>query len=170
MSDLNIFFGKYLGQLERKYGPMPGKCRACGKCCRVIGLQYYKAQLQKKVREDRESLRKYPESAPRDKILLFIRDVSFITRYWRRVPREEAFRINPETATKGLKGRYFYRCTQLTPDGKCRDYSVRPQVCRGYPWYGSLPREDALVSLPCGYEIDLRWRKRIKEGKVAKVA
>jgi hypothetical protein len=29
-------------------------------------------------------------------------------------------------------------------------------VCEGYPWYHGSPRRDALIHMPCGYEIDLQ--------------
>jgi Fe-S-cluster containining protein len=139
------------------YGDSPGKCNCCGQCCRALSIDYSKVELKRQLEYDLELLGRHPDHRHREQILLFKHDVEFILKYWQRISREKALSINPALAGRGTEERYFFCCSCLGDDGSCAQHLDRPQVCRGYPWYGQLPRPDALFALPCGYEIDLEW-------------
>jgi Fe-S-cluster containining protein len=50
---------------------------------------------------------------------------------------------------------HFYQCDIFDPvTRRCTDYSNRPEVCRGYPWYGSAPDANKALPLMCSYRAD----------------
>jgi len=57
--------------------------------------------------------------------------------------REEAHGKNPymETWNHGELESFYYSCSALSPDGKCRlhNSNKKPSMCRDYPWYGRKP-------------------------------
>lgn len=117
-------------------------CSSCGGfCCRVITLG--------------------------SKTLSRYRDLN-----WRRLSPREALERNP-FLPEGLflsdsLDFYFYAtCADLTERGTCGIYDMRPDVCRGYPFYGMLEvahtfiftvpwcryREDALIIQGIPYKL-----------------
>lgn len=151
----------HIEHILEKYGSPPGECNCCGKCCRALSIDYSKQELQRQLEYDLELLQRRPDHRHREQILQFEHDVEFIVKYWRRISREQALDVNPELAGRGTDERFFFRCDCLSDDGKCTVHLDRPQVCRGYPWYGQLPRPEALFAHPCGYEVDLEWYRNI---------
>jgi Fe-S-cluster containining protein len=55
-----------------------------------------------------------------------------------------------------LVATHYYKCDRYDPVAKlCTDYDNRPDVCRGFPWYGQRP--DRRKSLPptCSFNEDI---------------
>ena len=51
---------------------------------------------------------------------------------------------------------FFFRCSNFdAATRQCADYDNRPDMCRGYPWYGQAPRRDAALPPDCSFKADL---------------
>lgn len=51
---------------------------------------------------------------------------------------------------------FFFRCSNFDSDTKqCLDYDHRPDMCRGFPWYGQAPRPDGTLPPDCSFRDDL---------------
>jgi Fe-S-cluster containining protein len=133
----------------------PSRCQRCGQCCRVISLDFTKAEITSLARGEAAYLAKHPESPHRAEIERLVRDARFIREHFHRVSRAIAMRRQPAFHGAGFEGRSFYVCDELTRAGTCDAHAARPFVCEGYPWYGSAPKKSLLVLTPCGYEADL---------------
>lgn len=63
---------------------------------------------------------------------------------------------------------FFYRCDLFdTGTRRCSDHANRPNMCRGYPWFGEAPDPTKSVPPTCSYladvglpvaEIPVEWR------------
>ena len=133
----------------------PSRCKRCGQCCRVISLDFTKAEIASLARGEAAHLGGHPESRHRADIERLVRDARFIREHFHRVSRARARELQPSFHGPGFDGRSFYVCDELTPAGTCGAHAARPFVCEGYPWYGSAPKRSLLVLTPCGYEADL---------------
>lgn len=48
-----------------------------------------------------------------------------------------------------------YECIHFDKrERRCTNYEGRPEMCRGYPWYGKAPVED-IIGLTCSFQADL---------------
>jgi Fe-S-cluster containining protein len=77
---------------------------------------------------------------------------------------------------------WYYRCDRYDPVARrCTDYENRPDVCRGYPWYGEAPDPNKSLPPTCSYradvgkavepvevEIELRRKRAVLEESSAK--
>ncbi len=136
--------------------PKVSACDACGQCCRAISLDHTHADLAAIAAREQARLDRDPQLPQRAEIERLVRDVAFISRWFRPVARAEAAARQPAFASSDFDGRSFYVCLALGDDGRCTRHAERPFVCEGYPWYGSAPSLDLLVVRPCGYERDVR--------------
>lgn len=51
---------------------------------------------------------------------------------------------------------FFYQCDRYDAVAKrCTDYENRPDVCRGYPWYGEAPDPNKALPPTCSYLADV---------------
>ena len=51
---------------------------------------------------------------------------------------------------------FYYRCDRFDRETRqCTDYENRPDVCRGYPWYGTPPDPNKLLPPTCSYNADV---------------
>lgn len=121
---------------------LKGKCNQCGQCCLTfrISLDYKDLQLFK------------PEG-----------DFKFARENLIPMHRELAFFLNPhlkifeEKESSGTN--FYYKCKQFnTKTRKCNNHKNRPQVCKGFPWYGKKDYNNLvyenLYDENCGYKID----------------
>lgn len=90
-------------------------CGTCTKCCQAIGINGVAAAEIKKGSDN------YLEGQ-------WIRD------NWEEISTWEALSINPYLGSNWDISTQFYKCKNLTDKG-CGIYEVRPNICRGYPWY-----------------------------------
>jgi len=81
-------------------------------------------------------------------------DGVFVAAHWHPLTRSEAERSNPFYTRQLPVDAYLYRCDEVADDGRCLVHDTRPQVCRGYPWYGQPPRLMPLPDGHCGYAVD----------------
>ncbi len=119
---------------------MHGSCNQCGACCRVLTLAQSPEELQ--------------ATAAVTSVLGIPSDAVFAAKHWHPLTREEALGRNAFYTRQLPPDAHLYRCDQLGDDGRCQAYEARPLVCRGYPWYGELPRPMALPDADCSYAID----------------
>lgn len=134
---------------------LPGRCLLCGRCCRVVGIDFTKRELRELARRERRRLRGGAIERHRGEVQRLLRDIRFIDRHFHRVSRARAAALNPVFRDSSYDGRRFYTCDRLGPDGRCQSHAERPYLCEGYPWYLGGPRPGALVCTPCGYQDDL---------------
>lgn len=115
-----------------------GTCLMCGACCRAIALPYSKAQLRRRIAAGTLA---GPDLA----------STRFILHHWRQIGRHAA-----ASAVPGLRPEASYRyfaCTKLIGN-LCSDYERRPDICRGFPFYGDPETtnvNDRLVWPGCGF-------------------
>lgn len=51
---------------------------------------------------------------------------------------------------------FFYQCDRYDAVAKrCTDYENRPDVCRGYPWYGEPPDPNKVLPPTCSFLADV---------------
>jgi Fe-S-cluster containining protein len=119
---------------------MAGTCRRCGWCCRTIALEHSKEVFKVTANPDHK----------------------FIYENFTEMSSEEAVKLNPHVAgiveeyKQGERSLYWYTCSHLGDDNRCKDYENRPMFCRGYPWYGQAPPEKGFLYGPnCGFTVDL---------------
>lgn len=99
------------------------ECSKCGDCCRVIPVNATKKRFAEKAAAGETG------SSP------------FILQHWHRISREEARRRNPHFGG-ATPGHYYYECDMFDPvKNECMAHDSRPQVCRGFPWYGDSPAD-----------------------------
>lgn len=73
--------------------------------------------------------------------------VPFVLKHWRRISQAEARRRLPRM--NGPKGTYYYECDMFDPEENlCTAHDTRPDVCRGFPWYGGNPEIVSLQPFP----------------------
>lgn len=117
-----------------------GKCKQCGMCCKAIALEHPKDVFKITTNADHK----------------------FIYKNFKQLTEEEAIELNPtitriiEEFKEGGRPLYWYTCSYLQDDNRCKDYENRPTFCRGYPWYGKAPPELGFLYGPnCGFRVDL---------------
>ena len=115
-------------------------CNQCGACCRVLTAQ----QSPEEIRA----------TAALTSVLGIPSDAVFAAQHWRPLSRAEAMQRNPFYTSRLSPDAHLYACGRLGDDGRCTAYDERPLVCRGYPWYGDLPREMPLPDEECGYRYE----------------
>lgn len=55
-----------------------------------------------------------------------------------------------------LLATHYYQCDRYDAVAKrCTDYEHRPDVCRGYPWYGDGPDPNKVLPPTCAYRADV---------------
>ena len=119
---------------------MPGTCKQCGACCRVLTLE-----------QSPETVRATAAIAG---VLGIPSDAVFAAKHWHPLMREEALQRNSFYTSRLAPDAHLYCCDRLGDDGRCQVYDERPLVCRGYPWYGQPPRTMPLPHPDCGYAVD----------------
>jgi Fe-S-cluster containining protein len=118
-----------------------GTCNGCGACCRVLTLAEAPDEVQR--------------IAAVTRVLGLPSDHIFAAEHWHPLTREEAMRRNPFYTSRLPADAHLYWCDRLGADGRCTAYDERPLVCRGYPWYGELPRQMELADPDCSYFVDI---------------
>jgi len=108
------------------------KCNRCGECCRVIYLQ-----------ETKKAIRAIKNETSKE----------FILKHWHRISRKEACRRHPMIRGKDWRNVYFYTCDAWDKKTRrCKVYELRPEVCRGFPFYGRKPNNSEwLEIMGCAY-------------------
>lgn len=74
----------------------------------------------------------------------------FIARHWHPIPG----------AADGL-----FTCDQFDPEARlCLAHDSRPEVCRGYPWYGTTPADNGrILSRRCSFWADVPAAERPRD-------
>jgi len=102
-----------------------GECRQCGSCCRAIFLNAPMDEFRQQVKEG-----------------IACPDVLFIYNNWVPISPAEAYSVNPVLELwPGSDKAFYYRCLRIDQNNLCSVYKNRPYVCRGFPYYGWLPKE-----------------------------
>jgi len=117
------------------------KCLKCGKCCKEIPIEHSPKRLKEYYLDWRLRKKKEPD---------ILMDIWLLYPMLRYLGRRRY-------------GRYLYRCIHLTKGNLCDINSIKPDMCKGYPWYGEKESERKLSSLTilkCGYN---KWLERIKD-------
>lgn len=118
-----------------------GTCNACGACCKVLTLAQSPEDVQ--------------QIAAVTRVLGIPSDHQFAAEHWHPLTREEALARNPFYVRALPADAHLYSCDRLGRDGRCLAYDERPLVCRGYPWYGGLPKAMELPDPDCSYFVDI---------------
>lgn len=51
---------------------------------------------------------------------------------------------------------HYYKCDNYEPETRrCMDYDNRPDVCRGFPWYGDGPDDHKVLPPTCSFNADI---------------
>jgi len=109
-----------------------GKCLKCGKCCKEIPIEHSQKRLKESYLDWRLQRKKKPD---------FLMDI------WLLYPMLRYLK-------KRRNGKYLYCCIQLNKDNLCDINPIKPQMCKGYPWYGEKAPQKELGALrisSCGY-------------------
>jgi Fe-S-cluster containining protein len=124
------------------------ECNGCGACCDPFMMVYSPADLEIHAREmDRDEMEFY-----RDHLSPIRRaDGRRMVAHWSSGWSE--FVLHGEAV---LLAAWYYKCDRYDPVAKqCTDYEHRPDVCRGYPWYGDPPDVNKALPPTCSYRADV---------------
>lgn len=118
------------------------ECKTCGNCCRAIHLE---AQMTPEFLKEQSGLGN--------------EDATFILQNWKHIDTKHVFNLRPDTDFPELFRRMdagtWWQCKLLDSEtNKCGSYDVRPQICRGFPFYGRLPHYFTPYTFACGYYRD----------------
>jgi Fe-S-cluster containining protein len=111
-------------------------------CCRGIALLFTKKDIKER----------WQDTVNRD----------FVLAHWHRISKAQALKNNPHLASimdeyeRDTRTIYWYTCDMLV-ENRCLIHQERPNICRGYPWYGKNPADcqaEFLYGENCGYKID----------------
>ncbi len=119
-------------------------CARCGLCCRAIGVRFAPREVLRHVLSH--------VAAGQDP-----GDWAFFLAHWQPLGRKKAAVINPRMRDGARQRDHFYTCDQFDPQTNvCLSHERRPDICRGFPWYGRTPNTTALGSHPrCSYWADV---------------
>jgi Fe-S-cluster containining protein len=119
-------------------------CAQCGDCCEEIWIPVAQAEVtryssgrQHMVTNDRWGGRY---------------QIAFFAAFWTRIDQKFM------TLTDGtVVHKTRYSCAKYDVESRtCTAHSLRPQVCRDYPWYGREPSASGMSRrLRCSYLLDL---------------
>jgi len=118
------------------------ECKTCGSCCKAIHLEAHIT---------REFLQEQSEAGNED--------ARFILKNWRHIDAKRVFMIRPDLDFSELFRKMddgtWWMCTLFDQDtNRCGSYNTRPDVCRGFPFYGKLPHYFTPYTYACGYYRD----------------
>lgn len=118
--------------------------KRCTTCCQALGLQ-----VNKPVRE----WIKYSRS---NKNITPIEDTHKIVSMLIPISKRRAKKINPYIFSI-FDSRYsYFKCKNLTLKG-CGIYESRPNMCKGYPYYGKSKEQFLNLKLKPDYREDCTW-------------
>lgn len=124
-----VIFENFVNNLVRRpyktKWHLTGKCKKCGKCCHNIALKIEPRLLTSRVITE----------------LLIVRWVSWLFNF-------QLIWIDYQ------KYYLVFRCKNLKPDGTCKDYKWRPNICRNYPIVDFF--DEPALSDTCGYSSIIR--------------
>lgn len=118
-------------------------CARCGDCCENIWVPVAQAEITRYTAGDRHLV---TENRWAGRYQL-----DFFARYWTRLEQKV---MTLEDGTLVHKTRYS--CAKFDTESRtCTAHSIRPQVCRDYPWYGRGPHAGKIDSRRCSFLLDL---------------
>lgn len=138
-------------------------CNGCGACCRKFFLPLSPGQLMESFRDKKASLEKATSLQMDNNIPSMgklYEDMEVIA------PMVRLIRKKKEGEPGGPG--YYYRCVHYDRKGhKCGIHSIRPRMCRGFPFYGrDYPVFNKQTYPKCQYRpIIIEREKRIAEQK-----
>ena len=123
-------------------------CNGCGACCEPYAMMYSPADI------DRLAARIDPD------------ELAFMREHLTPMKRRDGRRMAPWNSGftefvdadghPQLIASHYYKCDRYDPVAKvCTDYDNRPDVCRGFPWYGRGPDPSRLLPPTCSYRTDI---------------
>jgi len=131
-------------------------CKKCGKCCEVIVLKFDKEHIDECAKSY-----KFYISKDSNKFNENGNNFYFASRNFVSISEECAYKINPFLKKWSRGKNYYYQCKRWDNVSKmCSIYSLRPEVCSGFPWYGGTPtkRIQPLYSPECSFQADMnKW-------------
>lgn len=115
------------------------ECKMCGSCCQAIHLG---ADMTP------ENLKEQWESGNKD--------AGFILEHWQQIDQQQVFRLRKDAEFPELFGKMeagtWWQCSLIDPETKkCRRHADRPEVCRGFPFYGKPPHYFTPYTYACGF-------------------
>lgn len=118
------------------------ECKMCGSCCRAIHLE---------ANMTPEFLKAQSASGNED--------ARFILKNWQQIDVKQVFRLRSDLdfseLFRAMDAGTWWLCTLLDPGtNKCRSHDARPDVCKGFPFYGKLPHYFTPYTYACGYYRD----------------
>lgn len=86
-------------------------------------------------------------------------DATFILKNWQYIDLKQVFELRPDLEFSDLfrkmEAGAWWLCTLLDPGtNKCRMHGGRPDVCKGFPFYGQMPHYFTPYTYACGYYRD----------------
>lgn len=120
-------------------------CAGCGACCEEIWIPISQAEITACVSGDRKHMVTSDRWAGRYQL-------DFFARYWR-ATEQKMVQVHDGTWVHKTR----YECAKYDPvHQRCTAHAIRPQVCRGYPWYGKEPTAAGMSKRgQCSYLLDL---------------
>lgn len=117
---------------------MSATCNGCGDCCDAIYLdpEYHEENMAERARRGQA-------------------DARFIQEHWHPITAEVALARVPGFRRILLVGR-FLECDQFDRETRrCLARETRPEICRGFPWYGGPYDVDRIMPFDrCSYRTD----------------
>lgn len=118
------------------------ECKGCGSCCRTIRLD--------------------PKMTPEfllEQSQAGNEDAKFICNYWHPLDSEKMLKLRPDAEfpelVKMMGHGTWWSCTMFNHEtNRCKSYDARPNVCKGYPFYGRMPHYFSPYNSACGYYRD----------------
>lgn len=131
---------------------MSAECNGCGACCHPFQMVFSPTdidQLERAGRLDPDELAFYRQHL-----------TPMRRRDGRRMVKDWAgpFSVFVDQDTQQLVTvwQHYYRCDRYDVETRrCGDYEHRPDVCRGFPWYGDPPDRDKSLPPTCSYRADV---------------
>jgi len=120
-------------------------CARCGDCCEEIWIPIPRSEITAQTGGDRKHMVSSDRWAGRYQL-------DFFARYWR-ATEQKMTTLRDGTVVHKTR----FECAKFDRERRtCTAHSIRPQVCRGYPWYGKEPTADGMSSRTrCSYLLDL---------------
>ena len=122
------------------------ECNLCGDCCEAIGLTWSQGFVRESPEIFEERFRRWVVEELRP--IHTRRRLRELLPLVGRVEREDPGLVDT---------RHWFTCTNFNRETReCMAHDTRPNTCAGFPWYGGMPRYDALRLYPrCAFHADV---------------
>lgn len=123
------------------------ECNSCGACCHPFTMVYSPFDLVRLGGTLDAGERRFYE----DHLTPMRRADGRRMAWWNSGWSEMIIDGHPQ-----LIAAHYYKCDRYDPVAKrCTDYENRPDVCRGFPWYGQSPDPRKILPPTCSFNADI---------------